>query len=82
MVYLKTKSSNLVLFWGALEWKMMVYFTTIWYILQPIVVFYDYMVYFGVLWYILSRLGKFYPEKSGNPAAEQPRLTFEMDVLN
>jgi hypothetical protein len=31
MVYFKTKNLNLGIFWRALEWKMLVYFTTDWY---------------------------------------------------
>jgi hypothetical protein len=27
MVYFKTKNPNLGIFWSALEWKMLVYFT-------------------------------------------------------
>jgi hypothetical protein len=31
MVYFKTKKPNLGIFWKALEWKMSVYFTAVWY---------------------------------------------------
>jgi hypothetical protein len=33
MVCFQTKNTNLGQFWGALEWKMLVYFLVIWYIL-------------------------------------------------
>jgi hypothetical protein len=46
-----------------------VYFTTIWYILWPFGIFYDYLVYF-------TRFGTFFQEKSGNPDIEpQKRVT-------
>jgi hypothetical protein len=35
MVIFQTKNPNLGKFWRAFEWKMLVYFTTIWNILQP-----------------------------------------------
>jgi hypothetical protein len=57
----QTKNPNLGKFWRALEWKMLVYFMVIWYILWP----------FGnivVIWYIFHRFGILCQEKSGNPA--------------
>jgi hypothetical protein len=41
------------------EWKMLVYFMVIWYILWP----FDNVV---VIWYIFHRFGIFWQEKSGN----------------
>jgi hypothetical protein len=64
MVCFQTKNQNLGKFWRALEWKMLVYFKVIWYILWP----------FGdavVIWYIPPRFGILCLEKSGNPALQQ-----------
>jgi hypothetical protein len=63
MVYFQTKNPDLGKFWRVLEWKMLVYFTVIWYILK---------VYFVAIWYIFPRLGMLHLEKSGNPAQENP----------
>jgi hypothetical protein len=35
MVCFQTKNPNLGKFWSALEWKMLLYFMTIWNILRP-----------------------------------------------
>jgi hypothetical protein len=53
-------------FWRGLQWKIMVYFMTIWSILLRLEIFYGQLVYFVVIWYI-SRLGILHQEKSGNP---------------
>jgi hypothetical protein len=70
MGYFHTKNSNLVLFWSALEWKLLVYFTygnleyvvtAIWYTLYP-------FGNFVVIWRIFLRFVIIsYQEKSGNP---------------
>jgi hypothetical protein len=39
---------------------MLVYFTAIWYILQPFGIFYSHLVYFTAIWYILQPFGIFY----------------------
>jgi hypothetical protein len=39
MVYFQTKNRNLDKYWRALQWKMLVYFMDIWYILRPVDVF-------------------------------------------
>jgi hypothetical protein len=64
MVYFQAKNPNLGKFWNALEWKMLVYFKTIWNILWPFGIIYDrlhstvcgHLVYF-------SHFGMFGPRK-------------------
>jgi hypothetical protein len=43
-IYFKTKNPNLGIFWKALEWKMLVYFTAFWYNLRPFGVIYGRLV--------------------------------------
>jgi hypothetical protein len=57
----------------ALDWKLLIYFTAIWSILQKFGKFYDPFVHFVFIWYIFSGLGILYREKSGNPCR---RLSF------
>jgi hypothetical protein len=40
-----------------LQWKILVYFMTIWFILLLLEIFYCRLVYFVVMWYILHRFG-------------------------
>jgi hypothetical protein len=47
MVCFQTKNPNLGTFWRALKWKLPVYFTVIWNILQSFGMFYGYLV---MLW--------------------------------
>jgi hypothetical protein len=68
MVCFQTKNPNLGKFWGALQWKILVYFMTIWPILRPLEIFYSHLEYFVVIWYISPRFGILYQEKSGNHA--------------
>jgi hypothetical protein len=61
MVCFQTKNNNLGKFWRAIEWKTLVYFMAIWYILWL----------FGnvvVIWYLFPPFGILCQEKSGNPA--------------
>jgi hypothetical protein len=44
MVYFQTKNPNLGKFWMDLEWKMLLYFMTIWNILGPFGIIYDRLV--------------------------------------
>jgi hypothetical protein len=44
MVYFQTKNPNLGKFWRALEWKILVYFMTIWNILLPFGIIYARLV--------------------------------------
>jgi hypothetical protein len=68
MVSFQTKIPNLVKFWRAQDWKMLINFTAIWIILQTFGIFYDHLVHVVLIWYIFSGLGNIYREKSGNPA--------------
>jgi hypothetical protein len=65
MAYFHSKNPNLGLLWRALEWKILVYFRTIWNILLPFGIFYGILVYFVVIWYF-SILVCLDQEKSGN----------------
>jgi hypothetical protein len=76
MVCFQTKNPNLDKFWRVLQWKILVYFMTIWSILLPIQTFYGPLVYFVVIWYIFLRFGILYQEKSGNPG---PKTTFSRE---
>jgi hypothetical protein len=40
---------------GALEWIIVVYFTTIWYTLKPFSIYCGHLVYFLPFWYIVPR---------------------------
>jgi hypothetical protein len=44
MVYFQTQNSDLGKFWRALDWKMFVYFMTIWNILRPFGIIYGHLV--------------------------------------
>jgi hypothetical protein len=46
IVYLQTKNCNLGTFWTVLQWKMLVYFMTIWSILRTFDIFFGHLVYF------------------------------------
>jgi hypothetical protein len=61
MVCFQTKNSKLGKLLRVFQWKMLVYFMTIWPILRPVEIIYVHSVYF-------SRFGMLYQEKSGNPA--------------
>jgi hypothetical protein len=70
-------SNDLVKFWRALQWKILVYFLTIWSILRPLQIFYGHMSYFVVIWYVYPRFGILYQEKSGNPGSDS-----EAEIVN
>jgi hypothetical protein len=55
-------------FWRVLQWKMLLNFMAIWYILLPFGIVCD---LFGIFYeyFIFSRFGMLYQEKSGNPGA-------------
>jgi hypothetical protein len=53
MAYFQTKNPTLGKFWRVLQWKMLVYFTAIWYI-------------FTAIWSILRPFGMLYQAKSSN----------------
>jgi hypothetical protein len=83
MVSSQTQNPNLGKFWRALDWKMFIYFTDIWNILQTFGIFYRHLEYFMTIWYILCSFGTFFSgfgimhqEKSGNPGCnEEIRVT-------
>jgi hypothetical protein len=56
MVCFQTKNPNLGRFWRVLEWKILLYFMTIWNILWPFGIIYGRLVCFVVIWYILPIL--------------------------
>jgi hypothetical protein len=59
-IFFQTKNPNLGKFWRVLQWKMLVYFTVIWYIGIVAIgyicwlfgIFVGYLVYLLVIWYI------------------------------
>jgi hypothetical protein len=53
MVYSMTKDTNLGLFLRALEWKMFVYITAIWYAVWPFCV--HSLWYFFPFWYVWTK---------------------------
>jgi hypothetical protein len=56
MVRLQTKNINLGKFWRVLQWKMLVYFKAIWFILWLSGILYGFLVHLKVIWYILPVL--------------------------
>jgi hypothetical protein len=56
IVYFQNKNPNLGKFWRALEWKMLLYFMTIWNILRPFDITYGRWVQFLAIWYIFPIL--------------------------
>jgi hypothetical protein len=60
MEYFQTKNPILGKFWRVLQWRMLVYFMAIWYILWLFGIFYGYLVYFMAIWYILWLFRIFY----------------------
>jgi hypothetical protein len=67
MVYFQTKNPNWGKFWRVMDWKMLIYFMTIWNSLRTFGIFYDHLVRFVLIWYILSGFGIMYQDKSGIP---------------
>jgi hypothetical protein len=53
------KNPNLGNFCRVLQWKMLLYFMEIWYILQPLGIFYYTLVYFIGIWCMLLAFGIF-----------------------
>jgi hypothetical protein len=64
----RTKDPNWGKFWRALQWKMLVYFMTIWstytmaiwHILRPFGLSYGRLAYFTAIWHTLRLFGIFY----------------------
>jgi hypothetical protein len=67
MVCFQTKNTNLGKVWRASDWKILIYFTAVWNILQTFEIFYDHLVEFVFVWHIFSGFGIMHQEKSGNP---------------
>jgi hypothetical protein len=59
MVYFETKIPNLGKFGKFLQYKMLLHFMAIRYILRPFGIFYGHLVYFIAIWYILLTFGIF-----------------------
>jgi hypothetical protein len=62
MAYLLSKNPNLGKFGRVLQWKMLVYYMGICYILWPFDIFCGYLLYFVIIWHIFSRFGTLYKE--------------------
>jgi hypothetical protein len=73
MVCFQTKNPNLDQLCRVLQWKILIYFMTIWSILQPLEMFCVHLVHFVIIWYISFRFGILYQEKSGNPGRRAAR---------
>jgi hypothetical protein len=58
MVCFQTKNPNLGKFWRVLQWKILVYFKTVWSILLSFEIFYGHLVYFMYVW----SFGIFFPD--------------------
>jgi hypothetical protein len=67
MVCFQTKNPSLGKFWGII----LLYFITIWSILQQLEIFYGPLVHFVVIWYIIPRFGILYQEKIWYPGVFQ-----------
>jgi hypothetical protein len=52
MVCFQAKNPNLGKFYMVLQWKILVYFMTIWTFLGTLEIFNGHLVYFVVIWYI------------------------------
>jgi hypothetical protein len=76
MVYFQTKNPALGKFWRTLEWKMLVYFVTIWNILRPFGIIYGRLVKVvcGNLVYFYQ-FGMFGPRKIWQPCFYQSKGT-------
>jgi hypothetical protein len=57
---IESQNPNLGTNWKALERKIRLYSTAIWYILWTFGIFYGHLVYFTSIWYILLPFGIFY----------------------
>jgi hypothetical protein len=68
MVYLQNKSptSGFGVSWRVLQWKMLVYYAAIWFILRLYGIACVHLAYFMDISYIFSHFGMLHKEKSGN----------------
>jgi hypothetical protein len=71
VVHFPTKNPNLGNFWMVLQWKIMVLFMDIWFIVQPFVIFHEHLVYFVVIWYIFP-FWYVVPRKIWQPWLDKP----------
>jgi hypothetical protein len=55
MVFFQTKNPHLGKFWRVLQWKLLVYFMPIWYILYGHLPYFMAIWYIVLLWYVLLR---------------------------
>jgi hypothetical protein len=85
MVDLKTQNPNMGKIWRALEWKMLLYFMTIWKIFRSFGIIYRFIAVwyslwsFGIFFQFLVRLDQ---KKSGNPVMGMPfRRQFWKKIL-
>jgi hypothetical protein len=51
------QNPNLGKFWSCLDWKMLIYFMTVWNILQTFGICHGPLVHFVLIWYIFSGFG-------------------------
>jgi hypothetical protein len=72
IAYFNSKTPNMDKIWSALEWKMLLYFITVWNIFQSFGKICNCLVYFSVLWFIFPILVCLDQEKSGNPFRQLP----------
>jgi hypothetical protein len=61
MAYFQTKNLDLGKFWR--QWKMFVYYKSIWSILRLFGIVWDHLVYFIVIWYNFPRFGMLYLQR-------------------
>jgi hypothetical protein len=77
MVYFQTKNTNFGKIWRALEWKILLYFVTIWNIVRPFGIIYGLMCIYldcGDL-VNFTRFGRFGPRKIWQPLSRLYLLT-------
>jgi hypothetical protein len=69
MVYFPTKNANCGIFWKVFEWKILLYFMVICYVLGQLGQFFPFLVHFPPFWFVV-------PKKSGNPVFTRAGLFF------
>jgi hypothetical protein len=60
VLFSNQKNPNMDIFRSVLQYKILVYFMAIWFVLPPLEIFYGHLVYFVVIWYTSPRLGILY----------------------
>jgi hypothetical protein len=62
MVYFQTENTNLGKFWGALEWKRFVYYSTyVWPFVIHMYIYYGHLEYYIAIWQFSGNLVQFSP---------------------